>query len=94
MRRAACAERGSEHPVGAAICAHAKAHNVATVEPSNFQSRPGGGLSCEVDGEPLLVGNRAWLADHGVTLAAEQEQHVSMLERKGCTVALVAVQNR
>ena len=47
-----------------------------------------------MDGEPLLVGNRAWLADHGVTLAAEQEQHVSMLERKGCTVALVAVQNR
>ncbi len=87
---AASAELGSEHPIGKAIVAHAQALGLKLSTPRDFTATLGRGLSCEVDGALTLLGNRAWMAQHGLALSAEQEGAVAGLEAQGQTVVLVA----
>ena len=60
-------------------------------EPSGFVVTLGRGLQCEVEGVPVLLGNRAWMQQHGLHLASAQESEVAGLELQGHTVVLVAV---
>ena len=91
LQLAASAERGSEHPIGNALCAAAKLRGLATAEPTDFESIPGHGLSCYVGGTRVRLGNRAFLRNHGYALTAEQEARVSPLEALGQTVVFVAL---
>merc|ERR1719164_118683 len=92
LRRAAgSAERGSEHPIAAAITAYAQARGVPTVEPQDFVASAGQGLQCVVDGAAVLLGNRGWLHENGLALGAEQEAEVARLEETGHTVVLAAL---
>ena len=45
LRLAASAERGSEHPLGAAIVGRRRAKGLALAEPQDFQALPGHGIS-------------------------------------------------
>ncbi|HKK56531.1 heavy metal translocating P-type ATPase [Marinobacter sp.] len=67
---AAGLEQHSEHPLAEAIMAKAKAENVSPVKVSGFEALNGKGVSGELDGEPLRLGNRRWLEQQGVDLAA------------------------
>jgi len=68
LRLAASAERGSEHPVGAAIVAEAERRGLALAEPRDFKAVPGHGLRAIVDGRAVLLGNPKLMADAGVEL--------------------------
>ena len=89
---AASAERGSEHPIAAAIMAYAEARSVQTQEPVDFVAAAGQGLQCVVGGTAVLLGNRSWMEDNGLHLNEEQEREVAQLESQGCTVPLVAME--
>ena len=91
VRRAASAERGSLHPIGSAIHAHAVDGGLPTVEATAFVSTAGLGLACRVDGEQVLIGNRAWLSEHGLRLTPAQEAQAQAHEGRGCTVVFVAL---
>ncbi len=65
---AAAAERGSEHPVGRAIVAAAAGLEIPPAE--GFAATPGGGVRAVVGGGEVLVGSRAFLAGHGITVAS------------------------
>jgi len=65
---AAAAELRSEHPLGKAIVAHAKARERVLAEPERFHYVPGRGLAATVDGVIVLAGNRAWLQENGVAV--------------------------
>lgn len=67
---AAIAERRSEHPLGKAIVRKAAALGIATLEPDSFRYTPGRGVAADIGGEEILVGNDAFLLDHGVPRAA------------------------
>ncbi len=91
LRLAASAESASEHVIGRAICNHASEARAPTAEPAAFVSVAGQGISCRVgEDDAVLVGNRAWLAKHSVSLGAEYEAAVAALEATGATVVLVA----
>ena len=68
LNAAASAELRSEHPLGQAIVAHARARRRPGVEPDGFVYTPGRGIAAEVAGTRVLVGNRAWMRDHGVVM--------------------------
>src|SRR5262249_26229032 len=68
---AATAEGRSEHPLGQAIVAHARATGCAIAEPQQFASTPGHGIGASVDGVDIVVGNRAWMAACQVTVPPE-----------------------
>jgi Cu+-exporting ATPase len=68
LRLVASAEQTSEHPLGAAIVAGAKARGVELVQPTEFESVTGKGVRAEVDGRDVLVGNEGFIHDAGVAL--------------------------
>ena len=54
-------ERGSEHPLAAAIVEGAAARGLALAAPEAFESRTGRGVVGRVDGRPVALGNLALL---------------------------------
>ncbi|GAA2179602.1 hypothetical protein GCM10009785_06890 [Brooklawnia cerclae] len=57
LQAAAGAEMLSEHPLGAAILAHARDEGLTPHTPSDFGYQPGRGLTATVDGRCVRVGN-------------------------------------
>jgi Cu+-exporting ATPase len=87
---AASLERGSEHPLAAAIVAGAEERGVTATGIEDFASITGKGVSATVDGRAVALGNRALMEDHGVateSLAPRAEA----LRTDGQTVMFVAV---
>ena len=67
LEAAAIAERRSEHPLAAAIVRAADAARLPPVEPQAFEYTPGRGIVARLNGEDIIVGNRRFVADHGVS---------------------------
>ncbi len=65
---AASAELRSEHPLGRAIVAYARAQGRSIREPERFDYTPGRGICALVDGATILVGNRALLIGRGIAV--------------------------
>ena len=65
---AASAEAKSEHPLGKAIVAYAKAKEVPLIESIAFRMTTGKGIFAEVDNRRLLCGNEKFLAENGVLI--------------------------
>ncbi len=57
LRLAASAERGSEHPLGAAIVQAANERGLILTEPDSFESIAGHGIRAMVEGHEVLLGN-------------------------------------
>jgi Cu+-exporting ATPase len=90
LRLAASVEEGSEHPLGEAIVAEANARSLKLSQPDLFQAQVGFGVSAEVDGKAVLVGNRRMMADRGIDLNGLGTQ-VERLQTEGKTAMLVAI---
>ncbi|TBR22332.1 MAG: heavy metal translocating P-type ATPase, partial [Reyranella sp.] len=93
LRLAASLERGSEHPIAAAIQAGARARGVSTASVEGFASPAGKGVSGTVDGSRLLLGNAAFLREAGVDVA-DADAKADALRLDGATVVLLAVDGR
>ena len=63
---AAAAEFRSEHPLGRAIVAYARARDGPISEPERFAYIPGEGISATVDDNSILVGNRSLMASQNI----------------------------
>lgn len=90
LRLAASAERSSEHPLGQAIVQGAEGRGLKLVEPSEFQSITGKGISAAVEGRRVLIGNSRLLSDNGIE-ASELDNKARRLAEDGKTPMLVAV---
>ena len=78
LKLAASLERGSEHPLAAAIVEGAEDRGIAVPDSSDFASVTGKGVTGKVEGRDVLLGNRALLADHGIatdSLEPAADQH-------------------
>jgi len=93
LRVAATLERGSEHPLAAAIVQGAGERGVEPVDAEAFESVTGKGVTGTVEGRSVALGNRALMemlrVDPG-GLAAQAEK----LRADGQTVMFVAVDGR
>lgn len=65
---AAAAELRSEHPLGKAIVAHARGRGRSIAEPEHFAYTPGRGITAEIAGSTVLVGNLPWMQHNDVTV--------------------------
>ena len=90
LRLAASVEEGSEHPLGEAITAEAHKRELALSNPDGFQAEVGRGVSAEVDGQRVLVGNRRWLEESQLELNGLGPQ-MDALQQEGKTAVFVAV---
>jgi len=83
-------EVGSEHPLGKAIVRRAEEQGLALGELRDFEAIRGKGVRGIVEGKSVLVGSRTLLEEHGVAVAA-MEDEMRRLEDEGKTAMLVAV---
>jgi Cu+-exporting ATPase len=93
LRLAAGLERGSEHPLAAAIVEGARDRGLELAEAEDFESVTGKGVTGRVEGRRVMLGNRKMLDDSGIdpgALADEAER----LRGEGQTVMFVAVDGR
>jgi Cu+-exporting ATPase len=90
LRLAASLERGSEHPLGAAIVRAAEEREIALSDAKDFESVTGQGVRGKVDGQVVTLGNRRMLEASSVNVSALLE-HAEALRGEGQTVMFVAV---
>ena len=93
LRLAASLERGSEHPLAAAIVAGALERSVALSATTGFESVTGKGVRGSVEGRAVAFGNLALMADLGVELGPLAEKAEAM-RGEGQTAMFVAVERR
>ena len=90
LRVAAALERGSEHPLAAAITGAAEDRGITIPEATDFQAEVGRGVTGTVEGQPVILGTEALLEQRGVetmALGARADE----LRRDGQTVVHVAI---
>jgi P-type Cu+ transporter len=93
LRLAASLERGSQHPIAAAILAAAQQRGLAPAPVADFDAPSGKGVTGTVEGKRLLLGTAAFLAAQGVDAAAADVK-ADPLRESGATVVLLAVAGR
>jgi Cu+-exporting ATPase len=90
LRLAASLERGSEHPLAAALVRGAEERGVSLSPAEEFEARPGRGVVGRVGGRAVALGNRTLLADLGI-LPGELEARADALRRDGRSATFLAV---
>ncbi|HTS14851.1 MAG TPA: heavy metal translocating P-type ATPase, partial [Candidatus Sulfotelmatobacter sp.] len=88
---AASAERGSEHPLAAAITARAHLDELGFQPAEGFTALAGHGVEATVGGRPVLVGSASLLATRGVATSATPASAAREMAAAGATVVHVAV---
>ncbi|MDS9467155.1 heavy metal translocating P-type ATPase [Paracoccus sp. MBLB3053] len=94
LRLAASAEARSEHPLSAAIVAAAAAEGLTLANASRVAAQAGRGLSAEVDGHRLLIGNEIALREADIPTDEELLQHAKDWAADGATPVHLAVDGR
>jgi len=85
-------ERGSEHPLGQAICRYTKEQNISGAEPEDFESVAGGGVIARSGQKTYLAGNARFLKER-ISNAQLPESEIERLASQGKTPVLFAEQS-
>jgi Cu+-exporting ATPase len=92
LKLAATLEKGSEHPLAAAIVEGAESQHVELSKTADFASITGKGVSGVVDGKNVILGNRKLLDDFSVD-PGEMAGLAENMRKEGETVMFLAVNN-
>jgi Cu+-exporting ATPase len=93
MRYSGSLEKGSEHPLAHAILDKAKTMNLTLPDAIDFDSPNGKGVTGEVDGKRVLLGNRLLMQSENVDTSAFEEE-ANQLREDGATVIFAAVDGK
>ncbi len=91
VRLVASLERGSEHPLAAAIVEAADANHIPLIPADNFRSLTGRGVTGTVGGHVVAAGNESLLEEMGVPLLERLHPKADEMRRNGQTVVYAAV---
>jgi Cu+-exporting ATPase len=86
-------ERSSEHPLAAAIVAAASTEDAEIREPTDFRAITGKGVSGQVGGRAVVLGNAALMAELGADISALAIE-AGRLRAEGATVLFLAVDGK
>ena len=93
LRRVAAAEVNSEHVIAQGVVRSAEERGLAPLpQATDFRAIPGKGAEATVEGIQLAVGNRALLAERG--LSSPNDPRLKALEEQGKTVIYAAADGR
>jgi Cu+-exporting ATPase len=90
---AASLERGSEHPLAAAIVAGAEAKGVSLANAANFQSVTGKGVTGRIDGHTVALGNLKLIHDVGIS-PEELTEKAEKMRSEAQTVMFLVVDGK
>lgn len=89
LRVAAAGEHPSLHPLAQAVVARAQREGIAVAKVTDFHEEGGHGITCTLEGGPLLIGNKRLMEKHGVALG-ELEAALKGLAENGKSTIMVA----
>ncbi len=87
---AAALERGSEHPIGAAILKGAETRGAREYDAANFRAITGQGMAADVGGKAALLGNVRLMEQSGIEVDAKLRGLLDTQATTGRTAVLVA----
>jgi Cu2+-exporting ATPase len=87
---AAAVERGTRHPLAAAILQAADDLPVLLAE--DFYTRPGFGVSATVDHQPAFLGTAQWMEKNQIEISQAAREQADQLATAGKTIVYVATQ--
>ena len=90
---AATVDRDSEHPLAQAIVEGARERGLEPGTVGRFEAVPGHGVSADIGGRAVLLGNRKLLSDAGIDTAALEER-AAALASDGKTPMYLALDGR
>ena len=90
LRLTAALDQASEHPLASAIVLQARNQRMVLPEPLNFLSHSGMGVSGEIEGKQVLVGNQL-LMDRNQIPTSSLSLQAEALRQEGASVVQVAV---
>ena len=93
LRLAASVERGSQHPLGAAIVEAAEEKSIALADAQDFEAPAGKGVSGIVDGHRVVIGNLRIMQEAGIDLGALAAE-ADRLRDEGATAIFIAIDGR
>jgi Cu+-exporting ATPase len=93
LRLAASLERGSEHPLAAAIVTAAQERGLSLAQAADFRSVTGKGVIGTVAGQTIALGNQHLFEELAIDLGALRDQ-AENLRRDGQTVMYIAINGR
>ena len=93
VRLVASLERGSEHPLAAAVIQAAEANRISLIPADEFRSLPGRGVVGRVGGHEVAAGNEELLQELGID-TEELRDRAEQLRQNGQTVVFAAVDYR
>lgn len=86
------AEVASEHHLGQTIVAEAKLRNLPLVNaPSQVEIVKGNGMTAQVAGKSLVIGNRKLMGDNNIAILPEIEDYAVTREKAGNTAIFAAI---
>jgi P-type Cu+ transporter len=91
VRLVASLERGSEHPLAAAIVEAAEANHISLIPADGFRSLTGRGVTGTIGGHEVAAGNELLLQELGVPLLERLQPKADEMRRDGQTVVYAAV---
>lgn len=94
LRLAASAEKGSEHPLAAAVLKKATDTRLSLSDPEEFTAIEGLGIRARVGKKEILLGNLRFLEMSAIMLEAKVLKQVEDLEKQGKTILLLADKNQ
>ncbi len=86
-------ERGSEHPLAAAITAAADARGLGKRDVEGFEAVPGRGVSARIEGQTVAVGTAAYMSAQGAD-PADLESAVTTRQAAGAAATYVSIGGR
>jgi Cu+-exporting ATPase len=90
---AGAVEKGSEHPLAAAVVNSARGKRIELSDPSSFEAFPGLGVKAIVQGQEVLLGNMELMNKFSVPFEAYSER-IADLQDQGKTISLLAVDSQ
>ena len=87
---AASLDQGSEHPLAHAIVDHARSEHLELIKPASFESGSGIGVSGQVDGKQVHLGNTALMNAANISVSPLQQQ-AEQLRAQGISIIYIAI---
>ena len=93
LRLASSVEKVSEHPLAQAIVEGAQARKLELAEVKDFEAIPGHGVSAEVEGKSILIGNLKLMNREKIALGSLEEKSKSIAD-DGKTPMFIALDGK
>src|SRR5262245_25562962 len=93
LRLAGSLERASQHPLGAAIVNAAKERNLSLADVQDFDAPVGKGVTGNVEGRQLVIGNARMLNEAGIDVGALAAD-AQALRQEGATAMFIAIDGK